>query len=178
VNHFYLAAVLFGVVLLLGSLVLGGKDTAHGGHDYDVSVAWAPVASIRFWIFLMTFGGGAGLAIDWLEGTGSDITLLSLGGALGIGWLSGVLAVGIIRSLSRGSASSQVDAKELVGVTGKLVLPVAAGKPGKVRLDVRGRVVDYIAHAVDDTGELLTGSSVLIVEPKTDGSVVVAKAVD
>jgi hypothetical protein len=174
VNHLYLAAVLFGVVLLLGSLVLGGKDTAHGGHDFDVSVAWAPIASIRFWIFLMTFGGGAGLAIDYFE----DNAWLAAGGAIGVGWLSGVLAVGVIRSLSRGSATSQVDTKELVGVTGKLVLPVATGKPGKVRLDVRGRIVDYIAHAVDDTPELLTGSNVLIVEPKPDGSVVVAKAVD
>ncbi len=153
-NHFYLGAVLFGLVLLAGSLVLGGKDTAHGGHDADVGIAWAPLASIRFWVFVMTFGGGAGLALDYLE----DNELLVAGGALGVGWLSGVLAVAVIRSLSRGSASSQVDAKELVGVTGKLLLPVATGKPGKVRVDVRGRIADYVAHGADEAAELKPGA--------------------
>jgi len=75
--------------LLLASLVLGGKDTGHGGHghtaDGDLGLAWAPVASLRFWVFLLTFGGGAGLALDAL---GSSATIAAVGAGV-IGWVAG-----------------------------------------------------------------------------------------
>jgi hypothetical protein len=174
VNTIYLGAMLFGVVLFAGSIVLGGKELHHGGgHDADVGIGWAPIASIRFWIFLLTFGGAVGLAVNYLE----DNEALAAGGAIGVGWVSGVLAVGIIRKLAKSSASSEVAAKELVGATGTLLLPVGVGKPGKVRLDVGGRIVDFVAHGVDDTPDLGTGSEVLIVGPGAAGSVVVAKSV-
>src|SRR3954447_12813087 len=57
VNHVYLGAFAFGVTLLLATLLLGGKDVHHGGgHDHDAgfSLGWAPVMSLRFWVFLFT----------------------------------------------------------------------------------------------------------------------------
>src|SRR5579859_670314 len=105
--------MLFGAVLFGGSILLGGKELHHGGgHDADASSApggfgWAPVASIRFWVFVLTFGGAVGLALSYLE----DNEALAAGGAIGVGWVSGVLAVGIIRRLSKTSTSSDVEAK-------------------------------------------------------------------
>ncbi|HEY5946186.1 MAG TPA: hypothetical protein VIV40_11875, partial [Kofleriaceae bacterium] len=62
-QNLYLGAVAFGVTLLVASFLLGGKDTDHGGGGHaDVGLAWAPFGSLRFWVFLFTFGGGAGLA--------------------------------------------------------------------------------------------------------------------
>lgn len=175
-NHLYLGAVAFGVTLLLASLLLGGKDTDHGGpaHDGDggdFGLGWAPVTSLRFWVFLLTFGGGAGLA---LEGLGSS-TAVAAGGALGIGWVSGAIAVAAVRSLTKHSVSSELGATDLVGATGTLVLPVGPGKPGKVRVDAKGRAEDYVAHIVEDGGELPTGTAVLIVAEGDGGSLLVAK---
>ncbi len=175
-NHVYLGAVAFGVTLLLASLVLGSKDTGHsgGGHAHDSSdlgLGWAPVTSLRFWVFLFTFGGGAGLA---LGGLGSSAAVAA-GGAIGIGWASGAAAVAIVRSLTRHSVSSELRGAELVGETGTLVLPVGPGKPGKVRIDAKGRTEDYVANVVDDGGELPSGTAVLIVAEGDRGSLLVTK---
>lgn len=173
-NHVYLGAVAFGVTLLLASLLLGGKDTDGGGHAHDgadLGLGWAPVTSLRFWVFLLTFGGGAGLA---LTGLGSSATVAA-GGALGIGWASGAIAIAVIRSLAKHSTSSELSTADLVGATGTLVLPVGPGKPGKVRVDAKGRIEDYVANLVEDGGELPSGTAVLIVAEGERGSLLVAK---
>ena len=170
-SHVYLAAVAFGLTLLLATLVLGGKDN-DGHHDGADAIGWAPVTSLRFWVFLLAFGGGAGLALTWL---GSS-ELIAAAGALGVGWIAGAGATAVIRALREGSASSELDAGTLVGATGKLLLPIGPGKPGKVRLDVQGRQEDFIANLVDDGGELAAGAAVLIVAEGERGSLLVAKA--
>jgi hypothetical protein len=174
-NHIYLAAVAFGVTLLLASLVFGGKDTDHGGHAHahgdGAGWGWVPVTSLRFWVFLLAFGGGAGLALDALGSSES----VALGGAIGIGWASGALAIGTIRMLTRRQVSSEVGASELVGMTGQLVLPSGPGKPGKVRVEVKGRTEDFVAQLVEDGAELPTGTPVLIVAEGERGSLLVAK---
>lgn len=176
-NHIYLGAVAFGVTLLVASFALGGKDTGHGGgghaHDGgDIGLGWLPVTSLRFWVFLFTFGGGAGLALTWLGSSAA----VAAGGALGIGWASGMLAVAVVRSLTKHSVSSQLGPAELVGATGTLVLPVAPGKPGKVRVDVQDRTEDYVANVVEDGGELPSGAKVLIIAEGEAGSLLVARS--
>ncbi len=174
-NHVYLGAVAFGVTLLLASIVLGGKDAGHGGHghDTDMGLGWAPVTSLRFWVFLLAFGGGAGLALGAL---GSSTTVSAIG-AGAIGWVAGAIAVAVVRSLNKHSVSSDVKGAELVGTSGTLTLPIGPGKPGKVRVEIKGRAEDYIANSVDeDAGELPTGTAVLVVAEGERGSLLVAKA--
>ena len=171
-SHIYLGAVAFGATLLIASLVLGSHHDHHAGHDTGVHLGWAPITSLRFWVFLLAFGGGVGLALERL-GEGEPIPAV---GAIGIGWISGVLAVAVIRSLSKKSVSSSIEGTELVGATGHLVLPVAPGKPGKVRVEVKGLVEDYVANVVDDVGELPTGTPVLVVAEGDAGSLLVTKA--
>jgi hypothetical protein len=179
-NHVYLGAVAFGVTLLVASFLMGGKDTGHGdtggdgghGHDgADLGLGWAPVTSVRFWVFLLTFGGGAGLALGSL---GSS-TVVAAAGAVAIGWAAGAVAVAVVRSVTRHSVSSALGATDVVGATGMLTLPVGPGRPGKVRVDIKGRTEDYVAHIVDDGGELPTGSAVLIVAEGEGGSLLVAR---
>ncbi len=169
-SHIYLGAVAFGVTLLVASLLFGGKDTDHDGHVDADGLGWAPVSSLRFWVFLLAFGGGAGLALGAL-GSNAWVTAA---GALGVGWVAGAIAVGIVNSVRKHSASSEVVGLELIGTTGTLVLPVAPGKPGKVRIDVKGRTEDFVAH-IDDGAELPTGTSVLVIAEGDRGSLLVAK---
>ena len=170
-SHLYLGAVAFGVTLLVASLLLGGKDTGHGGHAHaDAGLGWAPVMSLRFWVFFFAFGGAAGLVLGQLEG--ETVTAI---GAGAIGWISGVLAVSIIRSLTRKSVSSEVQSAELVGATGTLMLPAGPAKPGKVRVEIKGRAEDYVATVVEDGGDLPTGTQVLIVADGDRGALIVAK---
>jgi membrane protein implicated in regulation of membrane protease activity len=172
-SHLYLGAVAFGVTLLVASFVLGGKD-AHVGHHFDSApgLGWAPIGSLRFWVFLCTFGGGAGYALTLLGSSPLEAGM----GALVTGWASGALAVGVIRRLTRTSASSTVEERDLVGANGVLVLPVAAEKPGKVRVEIKGRAEDFVAYLVDDDPPMATGATVLIVAERGPGALLVGKA--
>jgi hypothetical protein len=168
----YLGAVAFGVTLLVASFLLGGKDTdsGDGGHA-DFGLAWAPFASFRFWVFLFTFGGGAGYALTKL---GSSSVIAGVGAGV-FGWVAGALAVTVIRSMSKHSASSDVAGAELVGSTGTLLLPASPALPGKVRVDIKGRAEDFVANVVEDGGNLPTGTTVLIVAEGERGSLLVTK---
>jgi len=170
-SHIYLGAVAFGVTLLIASLFFhGGKDTDHG-HDTEAGLAWAPIASIRFWVFVFAFGGATGYALVRLGSSEVE----SAAGAIGVGWVSGALAVSVIRALSRRSVSSTIGAAELVGATGTLLLPIGPGKPGKVRVEVKGRAEDFVANVVEDGGDLPSGTPVLIVAEGDRGSLLVTK---
>jgi membrane protein implicated in regulation of membrane protease activity len=170
-SHIYLGAVAFGLTLLVASLFLhGGKDTGHG-HDSAAALGWAPITSLRFWVFLFSFGGGAGLALTQL---GSSETVSAIGAA-GVGWVSGTLAVAVVRRLTKQSVSSAIGASELVGMTGTLMLPAGPSKPGKVRVEIKGRTEDYVATVVDDGGDLPSGTPVLIVAEGDRDSLLVTK---
>jgi len=171
VQNIYLGAVAFGVTLLLASFLLGGKDTDHGGAHADAGLAWAPFGSLRFWIFMFTFGGGAGYALERMHSS----SIVAGIGALAIGWVSGALAVTVIRSMTKHSVSSDVVASELIGMTGELVLPAGPDKPGKVRLDIKGRQEDFVVNVVEEAGNLPTGTTVLIVAEGDRGSLLVSK---
>lgn len=168
-NHLYLFAVAAGVTLLVASLLLGGKD--HGAHGGEASLGWAPFVSLRFWVFFLAFGGAAGLALDALEGNEAIAAV----GAGVVGWAAGAIVVAVICVVTKQSASSEVGGAELVGTTGTLVLPVGPGRPGKVRVTVKGRTEDFVASIVDEGEELPTGAAVLVVAEGERGSLLVAK---
>lgn len=169
----YLTAVAFGVTLLVASLLMGGKDTDAGdGGDADVGLAWAPVGSMRFWVFLLAFGGGAGYALTRL---GSGAVVSAIGAAV-IGWAAGSIAVVVVRKVTKTSVSTGVEAVELIGSTGTLLLPVGKDRPGKVRVELKGKAEDFVATIVDDGVELPTGASVLVVAEGERGTLLVSKA--
>jgi hypothetical protein len=172
VHNIYLGAIAFGVTLLAASFLLGGKDTDHGDGHADAGLAWAPYGSLRFWIFLLTFGGGAGYALERMHSS----SVVAGIGALSIGWIAGAMAVTVIRSMTKHSVSSEVVAAELIGMTGDLVLPAGPGKPGKVRLDIKGRQEDFVVNVVEEAGNLPTGTTVLIVAEGDRGSLLVSKS--
>jgi hypothetical protein len=183
----YLIAVAFGGTLLTASMVLGGKDTDSGdsgetgeGHDGDGAdksidagdaFAWLPASSLRFWTFLLTFGGAVGTALTLLGSPASAVLVLCA--SLAVGWASGAGAVTAVRMLAAKGGDSSTSPAELVGATGQLLLGAGPDEPGKVRLDVKGRVQDFVA--VSDEA-LPTGARVLVVSSQPDGGLVVTKS--
>jgi membrane protein implicated in regulation of membrane protease activity len=181
----YLISCAFGGTLLLASMVFGGKDTdsgdGHGGADKGLdkgvglgdAAAWFPAASMRFWTFLLTFGGAVGAALTVFA---SPMSAALVGAAaLGVGYASGVGAVATVRLLTAKSSDSSTSPSELVGSTGQLLLGAGPTEPGKVRVDVKGRLQDFVA--VSDEA-LPTGERVLVVASQPDGRLVVTRSDD
>lgn len=200
----YLLAVAFGGTLLGASLLLGGKGGDHpalgdgggdadgvgghdaGGHDHvhdhhdgdmdvDGLLAWLPLKSVRFWSFFMAFGGAIGCALT-VGGVISSAVLVAVL-ALVVGWATGLGAVTAVRLAGARSADSMTRPGELIGTTGILLLGAGAQSPGKIRIEVKGRVQDFIVET-DDQDPLSTGTKVLVIGSTSGGRLTVTKLDD
>lgn len=181
--HVYLAALGFGGTLLVASLVMGGKDTESDGGDHGdadghdgggggAEVVWSVARSLRFWTFLLAFGGGVGALLTGLGAAGA--TVIGIAAAV-TGLAAGLLAATVMRAAS-GAASSAVGASELAGATGTVTVAIAPGGVGKIRVEAKGRALDVLAET-DDAVALPTGAEVLIVSGGADGRVQVTRNV-
>ncbi|MCB9563417.1 MAG: hypothetical protein H6708_23705 [Kofleriaceae bacterium] len=193
----YWGALAFGGTLLLVSLLLGassqdvdhdagggadsdgdagGDSDADGGaeHGHDgggAGLDWLPVTSLRFWTFLLAFGGATGVALTYAHA----MSWLPVAGAsFGVGWLSGVVVVGALRSLRGSSASSELSGKDVRGEAAEVIVAVTRGDLGKIRLTAKGRVVDLIAET-EDEAPLPVGTKVMILGESVDGHVQVTR---
>ena len=157
----YLAALVFGAVLLGASLVHGGSklDAAghadtHGntepeaenaaGHDHDTGGGpLALVLSALFWTFGSAFFGLTGLALESLSlVTAAAVPFV----AAGVGVAAGLTATRVLRQLARGTTGALGDARSHVGRTGRLLLPVAPGQRGKIRVRTATGDADFVAE--------------------------------
>jgi hypothetical protein len=179
VLYVYLFAAVVGGVLLAASVALGGHHGADGGdaagadHGHDPGpggALGATLLSVRFWTYLLAFGGGTGLVLRLAVGTGGALTALLAAGA-GVG--SGVLAQAVV-GRATAAVGGTVRDDELVGKAGRLLLPAGKQTPGRVRVTVRNQVMDLVAYSVDD-GDLQAREDVLVVEV-VDGTARVARS--
>ena len=174
-----LALYIAALVLAAGAIVLQfavGHDTGAGGHDASHTsfddhdfAPWTLLTSLRFWSFgLLAFG---------LVGT--SVTLLGLAGVVAtailagvVGLASGSFAAIVVRRMMQRSASSNVTSDEIVGKMGRvLVVPGENGR-GKVRVEIKGSLVDYAARA----GEPLTEGDLVVIEECDGQEVAVSRA--
>jgi hypothetical protein len=173
----YLGALAFGGTLLIASMVLGSKDMDKDTESLDKDVGaesgldWAPVASLRFWTFLLAFGGATGTLLTFVGGLSPVVVGVI---TLAIGWVCGVGMVAVMRTVRRGSVGSEVSPRDLGGETAEVVVPVSRGTVGKIRVSAKGRVHDLIAETEDDA-TFATGSKVMIVGEGAEGRVQVTR---
>ncbi len=190
----YLTTLIAGGGLLLLSIFAGGDHEmdhdfdVDGDLDFDADVdadldggadgfdsgafdAWLPIGSLRFWTFFATFFGLVGTALVLT----TDLSkLMTLAPSLGVGYLSGIAATKILRSLTKGRIGKVVGGNDLVGISGTLMLPASPGQPGKIRLQMGGRILEQLAHTDDEN--MKVGSRVLIIAKHKDGGVLVSPA--
>ncbi len=97
-----------------------------------------------------------------VTGFGLSSPAWTLAVALATGLSVGVLASLAFRVIGRDTLSSGGGAAELVGQVGRVLLACEQGRQGKVRLNVRGQIVDYIATT--DDARLGPGAVVIVQE--------------
>jgi membrane protein implicated in regulation of membrane protease activity len=179
----YLVTLIAGGLLLAITLVLGGSadaDTdagevdADGDADHgalDVFLGWLPVTSLRFWTFFAAFFGGVGTVLTAWDLAGP----VAAGGlAVAAGYLSGLLMDRSLRYLKQADSDSSVGGADVIGAGGLVLLPVASGGGGKVRVHLKGRTIDLLAHT-DDDDQLAAGQHVMVLSMRDDGHVLVTR---
>ncbi len=155
----YLAALIIGGGTLAVQLVLGhdadadadadldadGDVHADGGHG-DGGFA-AVVLSLRFWTFGLLSFGLVGTLLHYLHLAGSLATPVL---AVAMGLASGFFAAWVLATLMRTATSSGAESSDAVGHVGKVLLPLSRDSRGKVRVEIKGQSVDYMATTEED----------------------------
>lgn len=192
----YLITLIVGGGLLMLSIFGGGEhDADHdfdgdidgdfgGGMDADMDMdgdvdgfdtggydAWLPIGSLRFWTFFAAFFGLVGTV---LVAMGAMSKTMTLAPAIGVGYLSGIVATKVLRALTKQRVGKVVGSSDLVGVTGTLMLPASKSEPGKIRFKLGGRILEEIAYT--DEGSMEQGAHVLIIAKHEEDGVLVAPA--
>lgn len=178
----YLITLIVGGVLLALTLVLGGGDAdtdagevdAAGDADHgplDVFAGWLPVTSLRFWTFFSAFFGGVGTVL-----TAWNLSSPVVAGVVAAvaGYLSGLLMDRSLKYLRRVAHDSSVGSADVVGAGALVLLPVASGETGKVRVHLKGRTVDLLAQT-DDDSQLAAGQHVMVLSMRDNGHVLVTR---
>src|SRR5262245_56993423 len=150
----------------------GGADGDHDaqghGHGLADSVGQVlPLASLSFWTYFLGAFGLSGLLLTWL---GSPLSWGVAPVASAVGYVAGLFSTQLVRRLRRSETDSSVRAGELVGTVARVLLPVGKEHPGKVRVQVKGKLVDLIASS-DDDPPLGPGRTVVVHEVQDDGAV-------
>lgn len=186
--YLYLFAFGLGGVLLLGSILIGDKDTGGDGGDggtqaehFDHGVGedhgavaglFTAFLSLRFWMFFLAFFGLTGLVLDGLDLV--DSPTFALVAALAMGFLTGQGTVAVFRSLSHSETSTAASAADYIGRSGRVMVGFGAGDLGKVRLTLKGTTVDVLATTEEERG-FASGDEALVIA-MNDTTAVVARA--
>ncbi|PID39703.1 MAG: hypothetical protein CSB49_00845 [Proteobacteria bacterium] len=189
--YVYIASLIVGGILLGASLFFGhdSHDTEVSTHlevdldldadadvdaDVDANVdagdgleasdLWLPFVSLRFWVFFLTFFGLTGTALQLLGLASATTTLIA---SIGVGFICGFGAAFVVQRLRRSEVGRVMDLEDYRGLDAEVLLPVAKGEKGKVRVALpSGQLVDLVAET-DDSKPLERGSKALVVEVKS-----------
>lgn len=163
VTTVYLFAAAAGVPLIVWFLLAGGEegDTGDGGSDNigGVMLRLLPLSTIA--MVLATFGV-TGLLLGAV-GTGGGVTFL---GAASSAVVGGSLNSVVFRYLRRSDSTAAMGDDELRGAIGRVVVPVAANRRGRVAVSAGGQQLYLSARGLpgDSSGDLEVGASVVVVE--------------
>ncbi len=157
----YLFATATGLPLVLWFLVSGDDDGGDAGADdaglAGIAFRLLPLSTLAF--VLATFGV-CGLVLGAVD-TGATTAFVAAAAAAAAGAFNSAL----FSYLRRSGSSSDVTDRQLAGTVGRVVLPVAAERRGRIAVTVGGQQVNLSARSMPgDAAELEVGAPVLVVE--------------
>ncbi|MEY4545192.1 MAG: hypothetical protein RL685_1387 [Pseudomonadota bacterium] len=167
----YLAALVFGlglfaVQLLSGSHADGASAGETPGTDLELAAEhggvgdWAAIVlSLRFYMFAAIALGIVGVPVTWWGLASPVATFVA---SLATGLVLGLFATRAWQALQRQTLSSGAEAAELRGQVGRVLVGFERGRPGKVRLRVRGQIIDFLATT--DEASLVAGTAIVVQE--------------
>jgi membrane protein implicated in regulation of membrane protease activity len=176
--YVYLGALIIGAGTIFLQIILAGHgdadahldhDASHDGESHDTE-AWSVFLSARFWTFLLLAFGLVGALITFFGFAGPVVTGIVAAVA---GLAAGTFAALALRALRRSQASSSTTLVDAIGTVGRVLIPCAKGKVGKVRLQLKGQAVDVMA--MTNEAEIPVGASVVVDDVK-GGMAQVSKA--
>ncbi len=94
--------------------------------------------SLRFWAFFTAFFGMTGVGGHYIIGGGISTLVM----AIITGLIAGFSASYLFKYLSRGNVSSDFQLQEAVGQRADVTVPLGPGDPGKVRLVIKGQILE------------------------------------
>jgi len=180
----YIAALIFGLGTILVQLFGGGhgdadhpgdlhdgpSDGHDGGHADHAGGILPIVLSLRFWTFAALAFGLSGALLHFFHlAPLAIVPFLALAMGLGSGWF----AAWSFRALVKTATQSGASAGDAVGKLGRVLVSCQRGSRGKVRLELRGQSVDFLATTDEEAIE--PGASVLVEEVR-EGEVHVSRA--
>jgi len=128
---------------------------------------------MRFWVYFVGGFGLFGLATTFLNVTVEPIRMFA---SLATGLLAGTIAAYLMRWARRDDTDSSVKEADFLGVTGTMVVPPTNGEPGKIRVSVKGDLIDMLALPLEGAS-IAKGDEIVVVTVEGDRAVV-AKASD
>lgn len=153
---------------LVALAALTGLDGIDFGTDWDLDLElraarrwWLPVFSLKFWTFGSCFFGLTGLLFSRFYPLLSSLGVAAL--ALAVGLSVGTAMAWIMRILPARQVDSLIRTQDLVGLIGTVVIPFDASCKGKIRVSVKGVVVDFPAFTTEESKGFMKGEPVLIV---------------
>ena len=145
---------------------------ADGVAGLDAAMAWLPVTSMRFWTFFLAFFGLTGAALILADAVASQVAIGVISGVVGYG--SGLGVATAVRKLKTQQVDSSLSERDYIGATATVLLGVAKGQTGKIRLELKGRTIDLLAETEEDQGfEAKQPAMVYAVTP--DGKAIITR---
>jgi membrane protein implicated in regulation of membrane protease activity len=139
-------------------LDLDADADAHGHGDVHADGGFLPIfLSLRFWTFGLMAFGMVGSLLHYLRLAGGLFTPIV---AVALGLASGFLASWVFRALNRADTTSGSHSRDAVGQVGKVLVPCEKGGRGKVRIELRGQIHDFLVTTEED--QLAHGDLVLV----------------
>ena len=145
--------------------------------DADVAVDGSEVAkllSLRALVYTLFGFGGAGVVLNLIWGGAQPVLTAAIAAGMGLG--CGALVSAVFGYLRRTEAGEIQAEASLVGLRGEVVMTIAAGETGEVRIRSGERQYRMRARSDDPAeadGILVAGRPVMVVEVK-DGVAYVA----
>ena len=138
-----------------------------GSFDHG-AVEVSPLSPITMAAFITSFGG-VGIVTTQLFGVRPELSLLwaTLGGVL----TGGVVYLIYGRLLVAMQASSQVRTRELGGIVGEVIAPIAAGGAGEISYVAKGSRLSSPARSA--TGQAIPRGALVIIERVVSGTALV-----
>jgi membrane protein implicated in regulation of membrane protease activity len=175
-------ALVGGGFVLLSAL--GGLDGPNFDMGWDSDLEWADpskprsqhflsyfvlrlirwlvdiLRSLRFWTFGTCFFGLTGLILTSTQPTLGATLILAI--ALGMGIGMGAIGASLLLAMHRRQVNSLTQPEELVGVLGSVEVPFDQNSRGKVRIQLKGSIMEFSAFT-NDPKPLKVGEQVVVI---------------